>query len=151
MCHFSNTRGLDGDVLAARRITSPVAHWPVAAVASVISTAISWSINRAIRGAISNSRILSHSHSHSESHIHSGNRDTIHGHSHKSCRSSCNTCCQGKWIQVGCKRMFLKCVCRLLAMDLYILPVIGRAYHSFPDIDNKYASNHYTPVTGDNQ
>ena len=42
---------LGGDILAARRITSPVADWPVTAVASSISTATSGSITTAIISA----------------------------------------------------------------------------------------------------
>jgi len=88
----------------------------------------------------------SHIHSHIWFHNHSHNRgwthscSSFHSRSHRSCRSSYNTCCQGRRIQVDCKRLFLKCVC-LLPMDLNTLSVTGRAYHSFPDIDNKYGSN----------
>ena len=51
MLHLRSKKGLDDDVLEARRITSPVANWPVAAIARAISTAISGSISTAIIGA----------------------------------------------------------------------------------------------------
>ena len=51
-CVVSDINGvLGGDVLAARRITSPVADWPVTVVARAISTAISGSITTVIIGA----------------------------------------------------------------------------------------------------
>ena len=50
---------LGGDILAARRITSPVADWPVTAVASSISTATSGSITTAIIRAQSAAIVVS--------------------------------------------------------------------------------------------
>ena len=42
---------LGGDVLAARRITSPVADWPVTVVARAISTATAGAVSTAISGS----------------------------------------------------------------------------------------------------
>ena len=50
---------LGGDILAARRITSPVADWPVTVVASSISTATSGSITTAIIRAQSAAIVVS--------------------------------------------------------------------------------------------
>ena len=52
-CVVSDINGvLGGDVLAARRITSPVADWPVTVVARAVSTATARAISTAISGSI---------------------------------------------------------------------------------------------------
>ena len=52
-CVVSDINGvLGGDVLAARRITSPVADWPVTVVARSVSTATAGAVSTAISGSI---------------------------------------------------------------------------------------------------
>ena len=52
-CVVSDINGvLGGDTLAARKIASPVADWPVTAVARAISTATAGSTSTAISGSI---------------------------------------------------------------------------------------------------
>ena len=52
-CVVSDINGvLGGDVLAARRITSPVADWPVTVVARAIFTATAGAVSTAISGSI---------------------------------------------------------------------------------------------------
>ena len=61
-CVVSEINGvLGGEVLAARKITSPVADWPVTVVARAISTATAGAISTAVSGSITTAIISAQS------------------------------------------------------------------------------------------